>query len=202
MDISITRDVKEERDNRLWEARSHWQHSSEFPSVCTSNGRWLFKNNASCVAMLTQQLRHEDNMHARNEPQYDEEVGIPNAAWLFLSRGADERAMYQVLTRVDIRESRRESRIMHKIYEDDTNIPNAALLFLSRGADERAMLYQVFTRDDIRESRRESRIMNKIYEDDWLDHCSYYEFFRGTYDRMLKFLEDGLAIANERIQEL
>lgn len=155
MDISITRDVKEERDNRLWEARSHWQHSSEFPSVCTSNGRWLFKNNASCVAMLTQQLRHEDNMHERNEPQYDEEGGIPNAAWLFLSRGADERAMYQVLTR-----------------------------------------------DDIRESRRESRIMNKIYEDDWLDHCSYYEFFRGTYDRMLKFLEDGLAIANERIQEL
>jgi hypothetical protein len=105
--------------------------------------------------MLTQQLRHEDNMHERNEPQYDEEGGIPNAAWLFLSRGADERAMYQVLTR-----------------------------------------------DDIRESRRESRIMNKIYEDDWLDHCSYYEFFRGTYDRMLKFLEDGLAIANERIQEL
>ena len=119
MDKSITREVKEERDNRLWEARSHWQHSSEFPSVCTSNGRWLFssKNNASCVAMLTQQLRHEDIMHERNEPQYDEEGGIPNAAWLFLSRGADERAMYQVLTRVDIRESRRESRIMHKIYE-------------------------------------------------------------------------------------
>ncbi len=30
------REVKLERDNRLGETRSHWQHSSEFPSVCTS----------------------------------------------------------------------------------------------------------------------------------------------------------------------
>ena len=82
------REVKEERDDRLGETRSHWRHSSEFPSVCTSNGRWLFssKNNASCVAMLTQQLRHERIMYERIKPQYDEEAGISNAAWLFLGR--------------------------------------------------------------------------------------------------------------------
>ena len=44
--------------------------------------------------MLMHHLKHEDIMHKWNKRQYDEEEVIPNAAWLFLSRGADKRAMY------------------------------------------------------------------------------------------------------------
>ena len=48
----------------------------------------------------------EERVDRLREAQYDEEAGIPNAAWLFLSRGADERAMYQISTRDDTQESR------------------------------------------------------------------------------------------------
>ena len=117
------REVRLKRSDQYAEEEIHWHYAMENPSLCTFNGRWIFsaKNSSRCIAMLTQQLGHESIMLQRLEQKASrsraEEAAvkeealhdIQNASWLFLRRGADTKAMHQLVVGVT-REERRGQR--------------------------------------------------------------------------------------------
>eukprot|EP01083_Nonionella_stella_P104553 299830_1 len=107
----VRADRQKERGEELYAEQERWAYMEEKVAICTSNGRWMFSSvkSAGCIAMLANQLRGEliFNKEAHKSRSRDIDIDQPcDNSWLFLRRGAEIRAMKQLLDRDDVRWSR------------------------------------------------------------------------------------------------
>ncbi|KAL7539418.1 hypothetical protein ACHAWF_006403 [Thalassiosira exigua] len=136
------------RGQQRFDEAARWKHSDKNAAVCTSNGRWLFSfvQDAKCIKMLAQQLRHELVQRERDRRKkqlkiaetarwaYSDKnasVCTSNGRWIFSSKNLNGsvRMLREQLTSERVQNNRRWRRVRQQRENRLTHNTNMLWLF-------------------------------------------------------------------------